>query len=171
MGNANSKPGASLNKSPHNPTRMSIPRSPGVANLATTFALRKDSAKVNEVIVTAFAGDESDESKVDITCPTPARPLIRRYSELWDPAQLEAQQIRSPSGNLLSGSNYALRSDRPLSVRERQERIRQRMEQQRNEAESASVKESKRNSAKSSLGSSSTKRIKKSKAFLGCFGA
>ena len=56
--------------------------------------------------------------------------MIRRYSELLDPTLLEEQQVRSPSGHLLSGSTYALRDDRPLSVRERQERIRQQIKLQ-----------------------------------------
>ncbi|KEQ72960.1 hypothetical protein M436DRAFT_64126 [Aureobasidium namibiae CBS 147.97] len=80
----------------------------------------QDSRGPREVTVTSFAGDEPESG---MTHPKPARPLIRRYSELLDPTQLDSLQVRSPSGNMLTGSTYNLREDRPLSVRERQERI------------------------------------------------
>lgn len=57
----------------------------------------------------------------------PQGPLfVRRISELIDPnilAQTEAV-VQSPSGNLLSHADFASRHDRPLSLRERQEKIR-----------------------------------------------
>lgn len=52
--------------------------------------------------------------------------FVRRISELIDPnivAQTEAV-VQSPSGNLLSHADFAGRHDRPLSLRERQEKIR-----------------------------------------------
>ena len=94
-----------------------------------------------------------------ITHPKPARPLIRRYSELLDPTQLESQQVRSSSGNMFTGSTYNLREDRPLSVRERQERIEQVKEKVKKEQEMARGNRRKKDSAKIS-GRSASKETK-----------
>lgn len=70
------------------------------------------------------------------TCPSSnitIRPVqtrrIRRISELIDPLSISDAEavIQSPSGNLLSHKDFALRADRPLSMRERQEKIRKEM--------------------------------------------
>ncbi|KAI5272705.1 hypothetical protein E4T47_04005 [Aureobasidium subglaciale] len=156
-----------LNLDIHSPVQTDFPRSPGVQNLST-FHPHQNHNGVSEVVVTSFAGDEPESG---ITRPSPARPLIRRYSELIDPTQLDNQQVRSPSGNLLSGSSYNLRGDRPLSVRERQERIRQQMSQKRRELEMADDGRRRRNSARSSVGSASTAKLGKRRRYLGCFGA
>ncbi len=52
---------------------------------------------------------------------------------------MENSAVRSPSGNLLAIDNYFDRPDRPLSLRERQERIRARVEQAREAAAEATA--------------------------------
>jgi len=50
---------------------------------------------------------------------------LHHLSYLIDPNELDSGwKVRSPSGNLLSKQGYFTRDDRPLSLRERQERIR-----------------------------------------------
>jgi hypothetical protein len=63
----------------------------------------------------------------------PARPDRRHaLSELFDIDELEPGfQVRSPSGNMLSAEQVALREDRPMGIRERQENIRRRVAEQR----------------------------------------
>ena len=152
----------------HTPSQTNFPRSPEVHNLAD-FDPLQDSRGPREVTVTSFAGDEPESG---ITHPRPARPLIRRYSELLDPTQLDSLQVRSPSGNILTGSTYNLREDRPLSVRERQERIEQAKEKVKKEQEMARGNRRKKDSAKTSAKTSGRKRkaSKKRGARLGCFG-
>jgi hypothetical protein len=171
MGNTTSKSAAcnyvnsstSSNVEAHTPLQQtSFPRSPGVHDLATLDP-QQNTHGVQEVIVTSFAGDGPVSG---ITHPKPARPLLRRYSELLDPTQLDNQQVRSPSGHMLTGSTYNLRGDRPLSVRERQERIRQQMMQKKEEQDMAEGNGHKKDSAKISVKSVSKKRS----ACLGCFG-
>ena len=158
--------GTSLSMEAHAPSQKSFPRSPGIHDLAA-YNPQQDSRGPREVTVTSFAGDEPESG---ITHPKPARPLIRRYSELLDPTQLESQQVRSPSGNMLTSSTYNLREDRPLSVRERQERIEQAKEKVKKEQEMARGNRRKKDSAKASAKISSRKRSKKRGARLGCFG-
>jgi hypothetical protein len=170
MGNATSKSAACISNisstssdvEAQTPSQTSFPRSPGIPDLAT-FDPQQNTQGVREVTVTSFAGDELES---DITRPTPARPLLRRYSELLDPTQLDNQQVRSPSGHMLTGSTYNLRGDRPLSVRERQERIRQQMMQKKEEQDMPGGNGCKKGSAKISVKSVSKKRS----ACLGCFG-
>lgn len=58
----------------------------------------------------------------------PKPPRIRRLSELIDPAEVPIDaHIRSPSGNLLAPEQFLFHPDRPLSIRERQEEIRERV--------------------------------------------
>jgi hypothetical protein len=63
----------------------------------------------------------------------PARPDRRHaLSELFEIDELEPGfQVRSPSGNMLSAEQVALREDRPMGIRERQEKIRRRVAEQR----------------------------------------
>jgi len=50
---------------------------------------------------------------------------LHHLSYLIDPNELDSGwKVRSPSGNLLGKQGYFTRDDRPLSLRERQERIR-----------------------------------------------
>jgi hypothetical protein len=101
----------SLDMEVHTPSQMSFPRSPGVHNLAA-YDPKQDPRSVKEVTVVSFAGDESE---FGITHPKPARPLIRRYSELLDSTQLDSQRVKRPSGNTLTGSTYNLNQGR-LSI-------------------------------------------------------
>lgn len=147
-------------------TQMSLPRSPGFHDLSAC-----EPQHVSQNADEAISKSSTDgETESGITHPKPARPLIRRYSELIDPAQLENLQVRSPSGNMLSGSRYNLRDDRPLSVRERQERIRQQIMQKKQEQEMAEGNEHKRDSAKITVREASAGKNKKRKARFGCFG-
>jgi hypothetical protein len=173
MGNATSRSAACNSSTPSNmeaqtPSQMSFPRSPGVHDLAA-FNPQQNPHGAKEVTVTSFAGDELESG---ITHPKPARPLIRRYSELLDPTQLDNQQVRSPSGHMLTGSTYNLRGDRPLSIRERQERINHYTSQKKKETDMVGGNEHKRDSAKISVKSASKKRSasKNRRACLGCFG-
>lgn len=121
-----------------------------------TFPGRPNQA-VDEIIVTSFAGDsppgsrpvstfpfrhsstENPAKHVDlsgISQPTNARPNVRRLSELIDPTLLvsdDGKAIRSPSGNMLGRQSFEERLDRPLSMRERQESIRQQLMLQRSQ--------------------------------------
>lgn len=147
-------------------TQMSLPRSPGFHDLSACEPQHIPQNFDETTSETLIDG----EVESGITHPKPARPLIRRYSELIDPAQLESLQVRSPSGNMLTGSRYNLRDDRPLSVRERQERIRQQIMQKKQEQEMAEGNGHKRDSAKVTVKEASTGKNKKHKARFGCFG-
>ena len=58
----------------------------------------------------------------------PAPPHLRRLSELIDPHDLSIDShVRSPSGNLLGPAQFMAHPDRPRSIRERQEKIRDRV--------------------------------------------
>lgn len=58
----------------------------------------------------------------------PPPPRIRHLSELIDPDELPAHgYVRSPSGNVLARDQYLAHPDRPLSIRERQEEIREKV--------------------------------------------
>ena len=65
------------------------------------------------------------EGDPGISPPGPIRNL-RKLSELIDPTTIfdDEWAIQSPSGNILGRTAYEIREDRPLSMRERQERIR-----------------------------------------------
>ncbi|KAI4742665.1 hypothetical protein E4T50_06936 [Aureobasidium sp. EXF-12298] len=80
------------------------------------------------------------------------------------------EQVRSPSGNMLTGSRYNLRDDRPLSVRERQERIRQQIMQKKQEQEMSQGNGRKRDSVKVTVEKASTGKNQKRKTRFGCFG-
>lgn len=93
-----------------------------MGNSTSNFNSQASSSAIpHEVTVETFAGEES------ISEPKPARPHIRHLSELIDPALLaeDSKAIRSPSGNYLDRNSFFQREDRPLSLRERQERVRQ----------------------------------------------
>jgi hypothetical protein len=61
----------------------------------------------------------------DIVHSTRPQHELHHLSYLIDPDQLDQGAfVRSPSGNLLGKEGYFTRDDRPLSLRERQERIR-----------------------------------------------
>ncbi|OTA33065.1 hypothetical protein BTJ68_06953 [Hortaea werneckii EXF-2000] len=58
--------------------------------------------------------------------PQPSR--LRRLSELIDPLTLgERSHVRSPSGQILGAAEFMAHPGRPLSIRERQEAIREKV--------------------------------------------
>ncbi|KAK5136922.1 hypothetical protein LTR08_001429 [Meristemomyces frigidus] len=59
----------------------------------------------------------------------PPPPRLRHLSELIDPMDLATADghVRSPSGNMLEPAQWLVHPDRPMSIRERQERIQERM--------------------------------------------
>lgn len=66
------------------------------------------------------------EGHSDVSRPRPTRERIA-LSRLIDPEDLaEDSIVRSPSGGLLTRQEYFQRGDRPLSLRERQQRISER---------------------------------------------
>jgi hypothetical protein len=174
MGNLISKTAAcyssnsntSFNMDDDTSTQMSLPRSPGFHDLSACEP-QQTSHCAKEATSKSLTNDEMESG---ITHPKPARPLIRRYSELIDPAQLDNLQVRSPSGNMLTGSRYNLRDDRPLSVRERQERIRQQIMQKKQEQEMSQGNGRKRDSVKVTVEKASTGKNQKRKTRFGCFG-
>lgn len=75
----------------------------------------------------------ADSQRQAVCSETPTQQVTRpglprqltRLSSLIDPAGLgEGWKVKSPSGNLLGPNAFIDRPDRPLSVRERQERVR-----------------------------------------------
>ena len=73
-----------------------------------------------------FVPDETElEGHSNVTRPPPP-PRLLRLSELIDPAKLGVDgHVRSPSGNVLAPEQFLVHPDRPRSIRERQERIRE----------------------------------------------
>ncbi|KAI4746283.1 hypothetical protein E4T50_03384 [Aureobasidium sp. EXF-12298] len=132
----------------HTPSQMSFPRSPGVHNLAA-YDPKQDPRSVKEVTVMSFAGESFESS---ITHPKLARPLIRRYSELLDPTQLDSQRVKRSSGNMFTGSTYN------LNLREIVRRICAEGEKKKKEQEMAEGDGCKKNSAKISEEGASTQR-------------
>ncbi|KAK4539966.1 hypothetical protein LTR36_009936 [Oleoguttula mirabilis] len=67
------------------------------------------------------------EGHSNVSRPPPP-PRIRHLSELIDPADLAVDgHVRSPSGNLLAPAQFLVHPDRPRSIRERQEDIREKV--------------------------------------------
>jgi hypothetical protein len=67
------------------------------------------------------------EGHSNVTRP-PRPPRLRHLSELIDPAELDIDShIRSPSGTILALEQFLVHPDRPRSMRERQEQIREKV--------------------------------------------
>lgn len=67
------------------------------------------------------------EGHSNVTRPPPP-PRLRHLSELIDPAELPMDcHIRSPSGTLLALEQFLVHPDRPRSIRERQEEIKEKV--------------------------------------------
>ena len=67
------------------------------------------------------------EGHSDASRPPPP-PRIHHLSELIDPTELHIDShIRSPSGHLLAPEQFLVHPDRPKSIRERQEEIREKV--------------------------------------------
>ncbi|KAK3680197.1 hypothetical protein LTR78_000574 [Recurvomyces mirabilis] len=76
---------------------------------------------------TLSLGIDDMDGHADVSRPPPP-PRIRHLSELIDPAELPIDaHVRSPSGHLLAPEQFLVHPDRPLSMRERQEEIREKM--------------------------------------------
>lgn len=67
------------------------------------------------------------EGHSNVSRPPPP-PRLRHLSELIDPADLPVDAyVRTPSGNLLAPEQFLVHPDRPRSLRERQEDIREKV--------------------------------------------
>ena len=75
------------------------------------------------------AASWTDAESTETGQPAP-RKHLRTLSELIDPTQLTGDNaaVRSPSGNVLGRKSFMARKDRPLSLPERQQNIRQRLD-------------------------------------------
>ena len=109
---------------------LSIPRSPSPNSPYTNAEQgrpshgREDSAPRNS---TAEIQVDEQEGHSNVTRPPPP-PQLRRLSELIDPHELTIDSnVRSPSGNLLAVEQFLVHPDRPRSIRERQEQIREKV--------------------------------------------
>ncbi|PNS19356.1 Protein argonaute [Sphaceloma murrayae] len=125
-------------KTSDNNTYEGMPRSPASPHLAYF----NDSPHSNQSDKTwdtrnvpALAGPpyghdrlHTETAEYGISMPV-RRQHIRQLSELIDPTKLmvDEEYVKSPSGNLLGHADFCAREDRPLSLRERQERIRQQL--------------------------------------------
>ena len=125
-----------------------------IASPTSTFTFpgrRRQTSFADEVDVKTFSGNAAPASRPvssyhhtspeqhqqdgpqeisEISQPKPMRPKINRLSELIDPISLannNEKVVRSPSGQMLGRRSFEEREDRPLSMRERQELIRQRV--------------------------------------------
>ena len=91
---------------------QSVPRNP-------TIRVVSDSS--------ATVRDHELEGHSDVSRPPPP-PRLRHLSELIDPADLAVDShIRSPSGKLLAPEQFLVHPNRPLSIRERQEEIKEKV--------------------------------------------
>ena len=107
-----------------------VPRSKATAHLPT-YSDDSNSCRVSSIATPATPATQSTfvpEDDLSISPPAPP-PHLRKLSELIDPASLFGDDwaVKSPSGNMLCRQAFQERKDRPLSMRERQERIRQEM--------------------------------------------
>ena len=83
-------------------------------------------SRYEDLSANLFEIDEQ-EGHSNVTRPPPP-PRLRRLSELIDPNELTIDShVRSPSGNLLAVEQFLVHPDRPRSIRERQEQIRERV--------------------------------------------
>jgi len=115
-----------LPKTPTTPSEPynGVPRSWGAAHLPP-YSTRSRIHRIFPVISPATPVHPLHEGDSGISPPGPIRNL-RKLSELIDPTTIfdDEWAIQSPSGNILGRTAYEIRDDRPLSMRERQERIR-----------------------------------------------
>jgi hypothetical protein len=107
-------------------TGLSAPRSPSPNQQHTIAANSSPKANANNQHTDGIEVDEQ-EGHSNVTRPPPP-PRLRRLSELIDPHELTIDShIRSPSGNLLAVEQFLVHPDRPRSMRERQEQIREKV--------------------------------------------
>ncbi|KAF4553789.1 Hypothetical protein D9617_6g095220 [Elsinoe fawcettii] len=114
-------------------TYEGMPRSPASPQLACFADSPQSFQSYNTSNVPALAGPPFGHDRLHtetqgygISLPV-RRQHVRQLSELIDPTKLcvDDDYVKSPSGNLLGHADFCAREDRPLSLRERQERIRQ----------------------------------------------
>jgi hypothetical protein len=113
----------------------------------------------------------------NVTVPA-RRPRQHTLSELFDVDQMEpGSQVRSPSGNMLSAEQLAVREDRPMGIKERQENIRRKVAEQRQQGLGNEVtvtgdakgKEKREREQREREGNGKREKIKaKAKALAGC---
>lgn len=86
----------------------------------------------NRVEITpALPCNHEIEGHSNVTRP-PLPPRLHRLSELVDPAMLpDGSHVRSPSGTIYTPEAFRIHPDRPRSIRERQENIREKVKQVR----------------------------------------
>ncbi|GAB7345676.1 hypothetical protein MBLNU457_3959t1 [Dothideomycetes sp. NU457] len=101
-----------------------VPRSWGAAHLPT-YSTDSNNRRISSIISPYTPAHPLRVGDPGISPPGPAKNL-RKLSELIDPTTIfdDEWAVQSPSGNILGRSAYEIREDRPLSMRERQERIR-----------------------------------------------
>jgi len=101
-----------------------VPRSWGAAHLPT-YSTDSNDRRISSIISPSTPAHPLQAGDPGISPPGPARNL-RKLSELIDPTTIfdDEWAVQSPSGAILGRSAYETREDRPLSMRERQERIR-----------------------------------------------
>lgn len=169
MGNANSKSKRHESASSTTPLNSGQPLSP----TARRGSIQPSSASVDRTTPTTsvpLAGSTGVSSPslptfscniddCEITTPAPP-PRLRKLSELIDPTLLFSEDavVRSPSGNVLGRRSFSEREDRPLSLRERQERIRQGLSGQQISAAQGPATEAYDNIATNRQGVASTKQ-------------
>ncbi|RMY52058.1 hypothetical protein D0864_14321 [Hortaea werneckii] len=94
--------------------------------------------------------------------PQPSR--LRRLSELIDPLTLgERSHVRSPSGQILGAAEFMAHPGRPLSIRERQEAIREKVR-----ATTAKLAEEAKKAEKEAAAAAAAKK-RKLRFFRWCF--
>ncbi|KAF2225687.1 hypothetical protein BDZ85DRAFT_69874 [Elsinoe ampelina] len=116
-------------------TYEGMPRSPASPQLTCSVESPQSFQSYNTSNTPALAGPpygharlHTETEEYGISLPF-KRQHVRQLSELIDPTKLcvDDDYVKSPSGNLLGHADFCAREDRPLSLRERQERIRQQM--------------------------------------------
>lgn len=114
---------------------------------------------------------DSLEGHSDVTRPPPP-PRIVHLSELIDPSELAVDSsIRSPSGNLLAPEQFLVHPDRPRSMRERQEEIREKVRAaSRLGVEVDGAREEKVEVARDDGRTAGNQKVKKKRGCCSCFG-
>ncbi|PSK44238.1 hypothetical protein B9Z65_218 [Elsinoe australis] len=150
MGNtsSSSRPSLSSSSARHHKlkhttaTYEGMPRSPASPQLACFVDSPQSYQSYNTANVPQLAGPpfghdrlQTETDEYGISLPL-RRQHVRQLSELIDPTKLcvDDDYVKSPSGNLLGHADFCAREDRPLSLRERQERIRQQLNKNPNQS-------------------------------------
>lgn len=123
-----------VDKEKHTSASSSTP----LAASTATFRSRTNTLETEAITVASSRDPQSfsnnqavriddTEGHSNVSRPPPP-PRLRRLSELIDPEDINPNaRVRSPSGNLLAAEEFLKHPDRPPSMRERQEIIRERV--------------------------------------------